>query len=96
MLWDRRFRIVLPATATESVTVGYLGRSGVVALKSHPPEPRGCGMPRLVYPVLPAVWDEEGIAAIPHLGYRRKRDAALPEFSFRPINPLTRAAFTVV
>jgi len=96
MLWDRRFRIVLPATATESVTVGYLGRSGVVALKSHPPEPRGCGMPRLVYPVLPAVWDEEGIAAIPHLGCRRKRDAALPEFSFRPINPLTRAAFTVV
>ena len=95
-LWDHRFSIGLPATATGAVTVGYLGRSGVVALNRHRLEPRRYGLPRLIYPILPAVWDQEGIAAVPHLGYRREGAAALPEFSFRPINPLTRAGFTVV
>jgi tRNA(Ile)-lysidine synthase len=94
-LWDRRFSVILPPTATGVVTVGYLGRSGVVALNRHWREMRR-GLPRLIYPILPAVWDEEGIAAVPHLGYRREGAAALPEFSFRPINPLTRAGFTVV
>jgi tRNA(Ile)-lysidine synthase len=94
-LWDRRFSVVLPAAATDAVTVGYLGRSGVAALNRHRPEIRR-GLPRLIYPILPAVWDQEGIAAVPHLGYRREGAAALPEFRFRPINPLTRAGFTVV
>jgi len=96
LLWGRRFSVALPATAIGAVTVGYLGRSGVVALNRHRPEPRRCGLPRLIYQILPAVWDEKGIAAVPHLGYRREGATALPEFSFRPINPLTRAGFTVV
>jgi tRNA(Ile)-lysidine synthase len=94
-LWDRRFSVVLSATAAGAVTVGYLGRSGVVELNRYRLEMRG-GLPRLIYPILPAVWDQEGIAAVPHLGYRREGAAALPEFSYRPINPLTRAGFTVV
>ena len=53
-------------------------------------------LPRLVYPVLPAVWDERGLAAVPHLGYRRAGVATLPRLSFRPANPLARAGFTVV
>jgi tRNA(Ile)-lysidine synthase len=96
LLWDRRFSVALPATGTETVTVGYLGYSGVVALNRQQPGPRPCGLPRLVYPILPAVRDNEGIVAVPHLGYRREGVAALPELSFRPINPLTRAGFTVV
>jgi tRNA(Ile)-lysidine synthase len=96
LLWDRRFSIALPSTANEAVTVGYLGRSGVVKLNRLLPEQRRGGLPRFVYPFLPAVWDAGGIAAIPHLGYRRDGNAALPEFRFRPINPLTRAGFTVV
>jgi len=96
LLWDRRFSVVLPASATGAVTVGYLGSSGVVALNRHRRETHRCGLPRLIYPILPAVWDQEGVAAVPHLGYRREGAAALPEFSFRPINPLTRAGFTVV
>jgi len=96
LLWDRRFSLALPGTAPGAVTVGYLGHSGVVALNRQQPVQRRGGLPRLVYPILPAVWDAEGIAAVPHLGYRRQRDAVLPEFSFRPIHPLTRAGFTVV
>jgi tRNA(Ile)-lysidine synthase len=95
-LWDRRFRVGLPEAATGAVTVGYLGRSGVVELNRHWLEPHRDGLPRLLYPILPAVRDNEGIVAVPHLGYRREGAAALPELSFRPINPLTRAGFTVV
>ena len=96
ILWDRRFRIALPATSTGALSVGYLGSSGVVALNRDRPEPRRGGPPRLIYPTLPAVWDNAGIAGVPHLEYQREGVAALPEFSFRPINPLTRAGFTVV
>ena len=96
LLWDSRFSIALPATAPGAVTIGYLGQSGVVALHRQQPEQRRDGLPRLLYPILPAVRDAEGIAAVPHLGYRRRPDAAVPEFSFRPTHPLTRAGFTVV
>jgi hypothetical protein len=30
------------------------------------------------------------------LGYRRRGAMETPQFSFRPINPVTRAGFTVV
>jgi len=94
--WDGRFSVALPTAATGAVTVGYLGRSGVVALNRHCPAPHRSRLPRLIYPTLPAVWDGEGIAAVPHLGYRRERNPALAEFAFQPVNPLTRAGFTVV
>jgi hypothetical protein len=96
LLWDRRFTVVLPATATEAVTVGYLGRSGVAILNRNWPAPHRCSLPRFIHPILPAVWDKAGIAAVPHLEYRRDGDPTSPEISFRPINPLTRAGFTVV
>ena len=95
-LWDRRFNITLPATANEAVTIGYLGPSGVIELNRLQPKPHHLGLPRLVYPILPAVWDDKGIVAVPHLGYRRYADTLLPELGFHPINPLTRAGFTVV
>jgi len=86
----------LPATANGAVIAGYLGLSALKQLNRLLPEQRRRDMPRIVYPVLPAVWDEEGIAAVPHLGYRRDGEAILPEFRFQPVNPLTRADFTVV
>jgi tRNA(Ile)-lysidine synthase len=94
-LWDCRFRLALPAAA-EAVTVGYLGRRGVAELNRQAPRLRHGSLPRLVYQILPAGWDEEGIVAVPHLGYRRQAVAALPQVDFRPINPLSRASFTVV
>ena len=96
LLWDHRFSVALPRTANGSVTIGYLGRSGVIEFNRLKLKRHHCGLPRLVYPILPAVWDEEGIAAVPHLRYRRDGNSVLPEFRFRPINPLTRAGFTVV
>jgi tRNA(Ile)-lysidine synthase len=93
-LWDCRFSLAL--RAGRAGTVGYLGQSGVTDLNRLRPRWRRGGLPRLVYPILPAIWDEQGIAAVPHLGYRRDAVTALPQVEFRPINPSTRAGFTVV
>jgi hypothetical protein len=57
--------------------------------------PRSCP-PRLLLPIFPVIWDENGMAAVPHLGYRRERIGALPRIVFRPVNTLTQAGFAVV
>jgi len=91
LVWDRRFAADLSATAATGFTLGYLGRRGV------PSDESGAGdLPRLIYSVLPAMWDEEGLAAVPHLGYRRAGVGVLPRVFFRSANPLTHAGFTVV
>jgi tRNA(Ile)-lysidine synthase len=91
--WDRRFRIRLPRAASEPVTVGYLGLAGVAELHRSG---RQRLLPRLLLTIMPAVWDEDGLAAVPHLAYRREGVALLPQFVFRPVNPLTQAGFAVV
>jgi tRNA(Ile)-lysidine synthase len=91
LVWDRRFAVGLTPAAPSGFTLGYLGPSGA------PAAGRGTrDLPRLLYPILPALWDDEGLAAVPHLGYRRPGVGTLPWLSFRPVNPLTRAGFTVV
>jgi tRNA(Ile)-lysidine synthase len=94
--WDGRFEVALPATAVVPVIIGHLGRAGVAEMHQlalRTPHP---SLPRLVYPILPAAWDEDGIVAVPQLGYLRQGAVAASQFAFRPINPATRAAFTVV
>lgn len=90
-LWDRRFAVRLAPTAADGLSLGYLGQSGAAT-----PEGWDGDLPRLAHAVLPAYWDRHGLAAIPHLDYRRAGLAALPGLSFRPVNPLSRAGFTVV
>jgi hypothetical protein len=53
-------------------------------------------LPRFVLPIFPAIWDEKGIAAVPHLGHQREGVVGLPQILFRPVNPLTQAGFAVV
>jgi tRNA(Ile)-lysidine synthase len=91
MLWDRRFAVASAPAVAGGLTLGYLGQSGGAA-----PESCSGDLPPLVHAVLPAFWDERGLAAIPHLGHRRAGIAGLPQLSFRPVNGLTRAGFTVV
>lgn len=95
-IWDRRFHIVMPPTASSSLAIGYVGAAGVKQLRRlGPPLRQGC-LPRLLFPILPAMWDEDGIAAVPYLGYRRESVGALPQVVFRPVNQLTQAGFAVV
>jgi len=95
LLWDRRFAADLALAAPSGFVLGYLGQSGRVA-PDRPVRDHAGHLPRLLHPVLPALWDDKGLAAVPHLGYRRPGVAALPGLSFRPANPLTSAGFTVV
>jgi tRNA(Ile)-lysidine synthase len=90
LVWDRRFAAELAPGARGGFMLGYLGQTGAAAKRSDG------DLPRLIHPVLPALWDEEGLAAVPHLGYRRPGVQLLPRLSFRPANPLTSAGFTVV
>ena len=95
-LWDHRFRIATPAAAHRQWTIGYLGASGVAQLRRLAPELTRSRLPRRFHPFLPAAWDEDGIAAVPHLPYKREGVGAVPQIIFRPVNPLTRASFAVV
>jgi tRNA(Ile)-lysidine synthase len=94
--WDRRFAIELPRAAQSAVTLGYLGQAGAIGRASRPATAERGDLPRLVHPVLPAIWDEAGLVAVPHLGYHRAGAGDLPALAFRPVNPLSDAGFTVV
>jgi tRNA(Ile)-lysidine synthase len=95
-IWDRRFQIVVPPNVTRSLTIGYPGAASVAQLRRLAPRRRQAWPPRLLLPVFPILWDEQGIAAVPHLGYRRERVGAVPQVIFRPVNALTQAGFAVV
>jgi tRNA(Ile)-lysidine synthase len=96
MVWDRRFEIMTSPADRGFFTIGYLGLAGTLRLDRRMPQLKRAWLPRLLFPFIPAVWDEEGIAAIPHLGYGREGVADLPQVVFRPVTPLTKAGFAVV
>jgi tRNA(Ile)-lysidine synthase len=98
LMWDGRFQIRLAATATATgaavwlVPLGETGWRQVVgacpALRNHP-------VPTAARPTLPALADDDGIALVPHLGYRRTGGAGIGfEFAavvLRPAIPLSRS-----
>jgi tRNA(Ile)-lysidine synthase len=96
MIWDRRFEIMTSQADYGPFTIGYLGLAGTPRLDRRMPQLRRAWLPRLLFPFIPAVWDEEGIAAVPYLGYGREGVADLPQVVFRPVTPLTKAGFAVV
>ena len=95
-IWDRRFQIIVPPKASSSLTIGYLGATAVARLRGLALQRRAGSPPRLLLAVFPVVWDEEGVAAVPHLGYRRGNVGVVPQIVLRPINALTQAGFAVV
>jgi tRNA(Ile)-lysidine synthase len=94
--WDGRFKVVLPRGAWRPLIIGYLGSAGLGRLDRLALRPGRDHLPRLLFPILPAAWDEDGLVAAVDLRYRREGIVTLPQFLFRPISPLTRAAFAVV
>jgi tRNA(Ile)-lysidine synthase len=97
LVWDRRFEVALSAAAAGPVILNYLDETGVAELNGRAPVLPRTELPLLVRPILPALWDEGGIAAVPHLGYRREGVCLLlPELVFRPVKSLSDAGFAVV
>jgi tRNA(Ile)-lysidine synthase len=96
MIWDRRFEIMTPPADSGRFTIGYLGLPETPRFDRCTQHLRRVALPRLLLPILPCVWDEKGIAAVPHLGYRREGVVDFPQIVFRPVTPLTQAGFAVV
>ncbi|CAO3375175.1 tRNA lysidine(34) synthetase TilS [Azospirillum argentinense] len=69
--WDRRFAVRLRAGAGGAVIVAKLGREGWRMALSASPDSARIGLPEPVRETLPALWDGNGLMAVPHLGFSR-------------------------
>jgi len=100
VLWDGRF-LIPPATAlavpSRPLTVARLGGAGWRALRAAEPAVVRRPVPAPVRPSLPALFDADGLLAVPHLGYGRRRRGVYTEVAIRfaPRNPLAPATFVV-
>ncbi|MCJ9427608.1 tRNA lysidine(34) synthetase TilS [Kordiimonas marina] len=71
--WDNRFDICARGDIAK-LKIGALGEKGWAQLVADRPEMRDCGLPYPVRLVLPAVFDEDCLQAVPHLGYSVRDD----------------------
>jgi tRNA(Ile)-lysidine synthase len=93
--WDNRFSVAHEISG-RVLSLGYLGRGGVVELNRRSSRRRSAMLPALLYPVLPAFRDATGLLAVPAIGYSRDPELALPRLWFQPANALSHASFVVV
>ena len=104
LVWDRRFHIHLKATGSRAglrPRLEALGERGWLEIIDRRPEFRTPGIPAPARAALPALFDEEGLLSVPHLGFRRfdgnretgENGPDFAEFRFFPANSLTRAGF---
>lgn len=99
LLWDGRFDLTFSGAA-KGFRLAPLGPEGWAALKQA--EPALAAKVRARLPVeachpLPALFDGQGLAGVPALGYRRA-DLTQPlclSSEFAPLNPLKHERFTV-
>jgi len=99
--WDGRFRWILgaePGPYRGGLKVTALRADGVPYLRERGLRAPLAVLPGPVRPTLPALRDASGLVAVPHLGFLRRgwTPKSVGNCEFRPQNPLTRAAFTVV
>ena len=94
-LWDGRFRVFL--RSGKPFEVRRLGRNGWAAVLKDRPELRQTHVPAPVRPSLPALWDLDGIACVPHLRYVRSGSefarSSEVEMTFAPAAPLSTSRF---
>jgi len=71
VLWDGRFRITRAARGSSNrggrLVVRRLGTDGWTAVAAREPRLRAHPIPPAVRPSLPALWNAQGIVAVPHL-----------------------------
>jgi len=95
LLWDRRFDVEIPADLGigADFTIARLGERGIRSLGRDPEKPEpgtGDAIPIAARKALPALWQGERLAAVPHLGFGPAVAAR-----FKPVNPATSSGFTV-
>ncbi|MCG8693637.1 MAG: hypothetical protein MI806_20725, partial [Minwuiales bacterium] len=100
LLWDGRFEITVRARGRgtrSDLTLGPLGRDGWAEVCAAVPELRRSPIPAPARPALPSLRDAAGVAAVPHLAYRRGGGDTftLGSCRFAPIHGLAERVFTV-
>lgn len=74
-LWDGRFAVRVEGAGprpTEPFVLARLGSDGWRAVAAEMPAARDMPVPAAARPSLPALFDLEGVLAVPHLTYRRR------------------------
>ena len=97
-LWDRRFVIHLRRWPTAgSPKVRHLGLDGWRQIVAIRPDLRATAIPFPARGALPALWDLDGVAVTPHLGFLRPdllaEGSAATAAVFRPARSLAPAPF---
>jgi tRNA(Ile)-lysidine synthase len=90
VLWDGRFRLKLPAGAW-SIGPVAMTQWRDLAAQSGKTAPAGIKNPE--FGALPAVYDLEGMVAVPHLGYASSARLMACRARFAPRQPLVPAKF---
>jgi tRNA(Ile)-lysidine synthase len=86
--WDGRFAVRVAESAPPGLRLGALGRGWREA---------GSGLPAAVRSVLPALYDDDGVSAVPHLGYNLGLvGRTLQSLVLAPAHPLTVAGHCLV
>lgn len=104
IFWDERFDIEIGDAAAGVGTALQgdpmlvpLGREGWAEVLDAAPDRRRSAIPYPARLTLPAVRDSAGIVDVPHLGYRRSREAGMPsmfkKIIFSPRNSLSGVGF---
>jgi len=93
--WDGRF-VVASGRREGSLAVRALGADGWAALVAARPAARRTRIPYPARLALPAVFDLDGLFAVPHLGFVRGCATALVTAAFRPHRPLGPPVFAFV
>lgn len=100
--WDGRFDIRLNGSKNvknQTVRLQSLGEAGWSDVVVQAPEIRSLRVPVVARPSLPALFDDKGVLAAPHLNFRRQgTESGFPGFeraSFRPQQSLSGTGFLV-
>jgi tRNA(Ile)-lysidine synthase len=68
-MWDGRFRLVVAPDVPSGLSLGALGGMGWRKLREMAGSDRLIQLPACVRPTIPALYGEDGVSAVPHLGY---------------------------
>jgi len=80
--WDGRFKLSLAIDGVAALfTISRLGRAADLSALSEFHRAKLGDIPARVRATLPVLFDSQGLAALPHVGYTRTDLAALPGFS---------------
>ena len=98
-VWDERFVLTLAGVAGSGHHIAALGESGWREVVAARPEIRSSPLPYVVRLTLPALFDLEGVVAVPHLMYGRQGadpvSVRIVSGMFRPRHALAGPGFAL-